>query len=496
MAEPRQPLIRPLVGRAKAEPASTLPDGTLPGPIYSFIVDRDPVFAYEGYHLARSLVRHCGADPAAIHVQFTPEASAARSVFSDLGCTLHEIMRFGDGRCCNKIAQLANLEGHDFTHAVLLDTDTITVSDLRRHLRKSALVAKTVDAPNPSVEALQEIARRAGMRALPALVTVDAGSGQTYLGNCNGGFYAIPKGLYRTVDTEWRRWAGWLLDNLEPLKREGKEAHVDQVAMWLAIHMAGIPYEAAPSNANYYVHFTGPHHGFDPDFDISLIHYHDMSLNVLGRIEPKAELSAVEQRAVADANRQIGEGFENVTFWNLRYARFLERGSGVGSRGANLSYKRQLLVQEGAERATSVLDVGCGDLEVVKALDLSSYIGIDTSEAALEIARQARPGWDFRFAASGKMPADIPARQFVLCFEVLIHQPSAIRYRTLVQFLASHTAGTLLVSGYESGTEQTSSNPMLFFYEPLEESLRQTGRFTAIRKVGAHSDVAIYRCDV
>ena len=34
--------------------------------IFSFVVDTDPKFAYQGYHLARSLIEHCGGDAADI----------------------------------------------------------------------------------------------------------------------------------------------------------------------------------------------------------------------------------------------------------------------------------------------------------------------------------------------------------------------------------------------------------------------------------------------
>jgi hypothetical protein len=460
--------------------------------IFSCVVDADPRFAYGAYHLARSLIEHCCDDPADIHVHFTGEVSnAIRSVFLDLGCSVHGIQRFGDGRCCNKIAQLENLEAYDFAHVVLLDTDTIALADLRPYVTKGALMGKVVDLPNPSVGALKEIAHRAGMRVLPSLVTVDAGNDQTYLGNCNGGFYSIPKSLCQLVAKEWRRWACWLLDNIEPLKREGKQAHVDQVAMWLAIHMAKIPYEAAPSNLNYYVHFTGEHRCLDPGFGIVLLHYHDF--NVIGRIELRAGLNQIEHVAIAKANEQIARGYENITSWNFRYSQFPERGSGIGSRGVNLFYKRQLLCQEGAEEAQSVLDVGCGDIEVVKALDLHNYLGIDSSEVALEIARRARPEWAFRHFIRQKVATDIPAKQLVLCFEVLIHQPSEQDYLALIDFLAIHTERTLLVSGYDRDPRQLG----LFFYEPLEESLRRTGKFRVIKKIGTHSDlVNIYRCDV
>jgi hypothetical protein len=36
----------------------------------------------------------------------------------------------------------------------------------------------------------------------------------------------------------------------------------------------------------------------------------------------------------------------------------------------------------------------------------------------------------------------------VICFEVLIHQETEEAYRTLIDFLAQKTIGSLLVSGY------------------------------------------------
>jgi hypothetical protein len=468
-----------------------------PRTIFSFIVDEDPKFAYEGYHLARSLLLHCCDDPADVHVQFTPEVkTATRNLFLDLGCSEHEIQRFGDGRHCNKVGQLANLQTYQFEKVVLLDTDTIALADFRPHLNDKALMAKVVDLPNPSVTTLETIARKAGMPTLPPLVTVDAAERSTYLANCNGGFYSIPKALCQQVDTAWRFWSCWLLDNIEPLRREGKEVHVDQVSLWLAIHMERIPYRAARSNLNYYLHFTGEHRNFDPKGGIALIHYHDTSINPLGLISPMAKLNEVEKLAVRKANEQIVGGFESRTYWHLGYSPFLEQGSGVGSRAANLMYKRQLLIDEGVEQAQSVLDVGCGDLEVVKTLGLRDYLGLDPSAAALEVARRARPEWEFRQFEFQEPTTAIPTKQLVLCFDALMYQRTEAEYRALVDFLASRAEQTLLVSGYDRKCKKRPHHSMQFFYEPLEESLRQTRKFSSIRGVGAHSDASIYRCDV
>jgi SAM-dependent methyltransferase len=464
--------------------------------VFSFVIDTDPRFAYQGYHLARSLIEHCGGDPAAVHAQFTPEVPAAtRELFAELGCTLDEVARFGDGRYCNKVGQLRNLLTGDFACAVLLDTDMIAVADLRPYLDSTVLQAKIVDLANPSITALQEIARRAGMPTLRARVGTEAGDGDTWFGNCNGGFYAIPKALCSTVDAAWRQWTLWLLANIDLLAREGKEGHADQVAMWLAIHMARIPFRPAPSNINYFVHLPGGHCYFDRTREIALIHYHD-SLNVLGLLEPPIQLNDTERSAIAKANCQIKDAFENRLFWDLRYSHFGDRGSGVGSRGENLLYKRDLLRREGVEEAASVLDVGCGDLEVLKVLEPKAYLGIDCSETALALARQARPDWQFQVFSPDQSRIAIAPKQFVICLEVLIHQPTAAAYESLIEFLADHTLQTLIVSGYDRDDTTGDLNHMLFFHEPLETSLVRTGRFKSIRQIGRHTSVTIFRCDV
>ncbi|MDB5069209.1 MAG: hypothetical protein JWM87_320 [Candidatus Eremiobacteraeota bacterium] len=461
--------------------------------IFSFVVDDDPRFAYEAWHLARSLVEHCGGEPGAIHVQCTPGAYERRaSLFREQGYAVHELARFGDGRHCNKIAQLDNLRDAEFDRAVLLDTDMLALADLRPFLRDDAIQGKIVDMANPPLAALREIAAASGLTSLPPVCATDARDGETYAGNCNGGFYCVPRALCEPLSAHWRRWALWLLENAEPLRRVQREQHADQVSFWLALQHAALPFEAAPSNLNYYVHFAGAHAYFDEARAIALLHYHAISMNVVGMLDPPAALTERERTAVAAANRQIAGGFDNRVFWDMRYRHFPQRGSGIGSRGDNLAYKRRLLQAQGIETAASVLDVGCGDLEVVKELDLRRYLGIDQSPQSLGAARRARPEWEFRTGLGG----DVPAAEMVLCFEVLIHQETAGAYHGLIAFLAAKTLRALLVSGYAADSDGIRSNPMLFFHEPLETSLRRTGRFSSIRQIGAHTDVVVYRCEV
>jgi hypothetical protein len=461
--------------------------------IFSFIVDDDPIFIYEGWHLARSLIKHCGGDPTAIVVHCTPEVpDGGRSIFRDLGCRVRQIARFGDGRHCNKLNQLGNLDSFDFDRAVLLDTDMIAVSDLRPFLSDASILAKIVDAPNPPLATLAEIATLSNLPGSPTIAGTDNRSGETYIGNCNGGFYSIPKAYSQKLSIGWRHWALWLFDHIEPLQESGHVQHIDQVSFWLAVQHMGLPFEPAPSNVNYYVHMKGEHQYFDSRAPLALLHYHTSQLDVLGRIVAQPDANPMCADAAALANEQIAEGFDNRVFWDLRYRCFSERGSGVGSRGGSLVYKRSLLIEQGVEAATSVLDVGCGDLEVVKALTISNYFGVDQSAKAIEIARRARPDWQFHL---GQAP-DLPSAELVLCFEVLIHQKQRESYDALIAMLAAKTERALIVSGYDIDRPAIRHNAMLAFHEPLAASLARTGRFKSVREIGRHTDVVVYRCDV
>lgn len=459
----------------------------------SFIVDCDPIFAYTGWHLAHSLVDRVGLPWPDVHVQFTPEVPLGTvEEFRRLGCSTHRLARFGDGRYCNKLGQWENLKDVPADHFIFLDTDMICVEDFSAWLTPSAISAKVVDVDNPPLPLLNQLFERAGFTDLPPLTPVEARDAYTLQGNCNGGFYSVPRRFADALFTSWQRFALALLKDIEPLHSAGKESHVDQISFCMALRETGLPFASLASNSNYYLHFAGPHSLRDPAFPLALLHYHNKSVNVVGLLEPPGAIQADELDAVRKANELIRTNFNTRLFWEMRYRHFPDRGSGVGSRGSNLDYKRALLRAQGAETAASVLDVGCGDLEVVHALDLHNYVGVDRSAASLKRAASLRPDWKFVEAPA----VDVSPAEMVVCFEVAIHQETTSEYLDLINFLASKTCKTLIVSGYDELTAKIGSNHMLFFHEPLHQSLMDTKRFSVVRKIGAHSDVVIYRCDV
>lgn len=461
--------------------------------IFSFVVDTKARFAYEGWHLARSLIKHCGGDPTAVHVQCTPEVKEVRrNIFRQLGCTVHEMQRFGDGKHCNKLNQLETLRDVAFDRVVLLDADTIATADIRQFLRNEVILGKPVDASRPPLAALDEIAEAAGMEGRPGIWKTDIGTEGTYAGNCNGGFYSIPKAYADALSDAWRKWALWLFDNVELLKKYDMPEHVDQVSFWLALHMAKLPFDIAPANLNFFPYIGGEHLYLDTARPIALVHYHS-TLNRGGRLETHSDgRTEDETAAIGAANRQFASGFHSRLFWDFRYERYPGAGPGALSQGQCKAQKQQLLLQQGIESAESVLDIGCGDLRVVRPFQLKNYVGTDISVIALKLARRARPKWDFRMAPA----PNAPLSDMVLCLDVLISQPTEAEYLQLIRYAVGKTNRCLLISGFDENAPNIARDPALAFYEPLRTSLLRVRRFKTVEPVGTIGPLVLYRCDV
>ncbi len=288
--------------------------------IYSFVVDEHPKFAYQAWHLARSLIRHCAADPSDITIQVTPGVpSAIAQIFRSEGYAVRSLEPFGDGKWCNKIGQLPNLLDEACDRIVLLDTDMIAVADIRPFLHGTSVQAKVVDCANPSLAALRDVMSGRSSQSF-ALMPTDATGEPTLVGNANGGFYAVPRQQAGSFHAAWRKWALWLLDHGEPLRRENKMNHVDQVSAAMAFQISAVPFLPAPSNVNYFLHLRADHRYYDPNCPIALLHYHDSTMNAAGQLEPAVALAPIALAAVDVANRQIRDDCQTTLLANYQHA--------------------------------------------------------------------------------------------------------------------------------------------------------------------------------
>jgi SAM-dependent methyltransferase len=162
-------------------------------------------------------------------------------------------------------------------------------------------------------------------------------------------------------------------------------------------------------------------------------------------------------------------GFDNRSFWNQRYAQDPAMGSGPGSRAENLELKNALIARVLEEQGvTSVLDVGCGDIEILRGLSIASYTGIDISDVVVARNRTLRPEWTFLCAdlAGDFVP---PEAELVMCLDVLIHQKRRQDYDAILGKALRAARKVALVSGY--GKPDPGWN--VFFHEPLLDSVRR-----------------------
>jgi len=172
------------------------------------------------------------------------------------------------------------------------------------------------------------------------------------------------------------------------------------------------------------------------------------------------------------------ETFDNREFWNNRYSTNMTLGSGVGSRGTNLLHKQSLISRYLNDVGpASILDVGCGDFEVLSGLDISAqYIGLDIAPVIVERNRQIYPGKRFEcidFASLANVEdyrADV-----VLCCEVLIHQHTYEVYRKLLGNIVQAAQIGGFLSGYVRTPWPEIPSPIISWHEPLTETLEDVG---------------------
>ena len=178
----------------------------------------------------------------------------------------------------------------------------------------------------------------------------------------------------------------------------------------------------------------------------------------------------------------VSMGFDNATFWEQRYRSNMALGSGMGSRGEFLTAKRRIVSDVIARlRPRSILDVGCGDLEVTRGLAFEgAYIGIDLSRFIIERNHLIRPDWDFvqgDFLSLAR-PRDLEA-DLVLCLDVLLHQHMRESYRAFIGALLDASRLALVVNGFDTLPRPRTRSPNVAYHEPITKTLRDCGVETA-----------------
>jgi len=394
---------------------------------------------------------------------------------------------------CNKLQQIATFLQRKFDRVVLMDCDTAWVG--RAPLpRGGSVAAKVVDLARPSEAILAAIFRKAGFGDpdwIPVSVPMGPGAQRTDRNNCNGGVYIMEGTLLPQIDASWRRWADWCLDH-RGLFGEFS-VNVDQVSLALALRELGLSVDSLPIEWNYPVQPAAVLPTAQlPDVTPQILHYH-RQIGTYFKIErtgvPKPDL------AIQFLNERIGgflaRHFVNSVFWNLRYRIDPNLGSGIGSRGELLAAKRQWLdCALGTFHQKRVVDVGCGDLEVMRSQPVKNYVGLDVSQEALALARAKRPDW--RFVHITAEEPSFAQGDAVICLDVLIHQKRAGEFDALIRRLVNAADERLIVSGFN---EPHAIAETVSFHRPLVAALADTGLFSEISVIGKYRELSLVVAD-
>ena len=454
---------------------------------FAAFMDCTAKFELQAYYWARSLIESGTAEsPGDIHL-FVPEQLPAPPQWALQAGIRVVPIAYWDRRhpFCNKLGLWREELFDGYTDICFTDCDLFFVRRPQLPLT-GGIAAALVDRENPRWPELAEVFAAAGL-PVPEPVPVRWSDNPLHVTaptNCNGGFYLVSRRLIGPLGSAWSRWARWLLDRPSIAMPLG--AHVDQIALCLALSERGTAVTPLPDSVNIPTHLGKLPGSFsDPP---AVLHYHSHFDN---RGNLRSTGTAAVDAAIADANRMIEgwkrSGFDNRVFWNARYALFPDLGSGIGSRGSVLEDKRAL-IRPFANGFGSTIDIGCGDLEVSRGMPFQDYLGVDVADQALTLARDKEPGRAFVTMAeflSGGQSADL-----VLCLDVLIHQSHYRDYLGLIDLAVTRARDLVIISGYDADPEFLSS--MVFYHEPIGHRLKAHAQLRRADIIGRYRDIVVY----
>lgn len=235
--------------------------------IYSAVVDSHGEFIFQACRLVWSLINNLGIDRSNIilHVVGLNQLPSVPSALKILGVELVHIDPFIGHPYCNKLQQLASLNGRNFSDVVLLDCDIVVIEDFPKW--DAGILAKPVDINNPPMDIIETIFKRAKLNI--RLSKTDIDGLPTVYGNCNGGVYVVPKTYFSQLSEKWIYWADWCKKNSDVFKNYSK--NIDQMSFAMALNSEKLPFRELERRYNFPTHLK-----LTNSFDCNpaALHYH------------------------------------------------------------------------------------------------------------------------------------------------------------------------------------------------------------------------------
>ncbi len=407
-------------------------------------------------------------------------------VLADLDVEVREVAPFDErSPHSNKLAMLELAGDGDLVLA--LDTDIAVAGDPTPWLGLDSVQAKVVDDDPLELTRWPLLFETLGIDMPTTRYLGDYG-GRVTIPYFNSGVLAVPSAMCADLHREWGEVIRWLLDHYDELPKAFTDVSffTDQVALALALARLGLPTRALPLELNFPTHTQlHPASGVDRCEPVLVHHHHrlqrDGQLLVCPYAVPNQSIERINEELRREPDEHVRDGqapFDNEAFWNERYRTNPTLGSGIGSRGELAVRKLELLQSIVDElQPASILDVGCGDLEIVSRLRYDGdYTGIDIADVVVQRNRAAHPDWTFlhgdfvTLAREHELAADL-----VICMDVLIHQHDADYYRRFVEALVAATRRTGVVAAYDRQPDAANASEITAWHGPISDTLASAG---------------------
>jgi len=395
----------------------------------------------------------------------------------------------------NKIQMLSLYDSEDFDILVALDSDIVVIDDFTNYLDLESFCAKPVDQDPLSIDDWKILFDYFQIN-LPSERYFTSFHMTKTIPYFNSGVLIIPKKFLSNLYESWKFYAKKLLDSYDDLPNIKKFSFfTDQFSLSLSLASLQIPIKPLPVEMNFPTHVAIHESLLPEELTPILLHYHHFSsigtithcpYENINKIIDNVNEKIIQKNSIDNKNQNIktlkkiffknkNNEFDNKIFWENRYHTNLELGSEIGTRGEHLEYKKRI-IEEIITKYTpaSILDIGCGDLEVMKSMNIKHYVGIDLSKTIIKRNQSLKPEWNFfqgtflNLCKTHKLQAD-----FVICLDVLIHQQNYKEYFPFVRKIVNSCDKIGLIAGFDEKPSKEFSSEITFFHEPITQTLKK-----------------------
>jgi cyclopropane fatty-acyl-phospholipid synthase-like methyltransferase len=215
----------------------------------------------------------------------------------------------------------------------------------------------------------------------------------------------------------------------------------------------------------------------------AVLHYHQQ-VDRNGRIRPVGKPSI--DRRVASANEAIGRIWSAASPEETYQEWLSERGPATTSHTVREEQRAMVGRLIAMVQPDSVLEVGCGEGDLIEGHAVGRYVGVDVSSEAVSHARLKHPGGDFVVGSLDKpVEADV-----VVGLDVLTETATASDYRRTVELLWESTRRVLVVSGYEAPPGDDDARAT--FHEALSSTLSRVAPNAEVYPIAANGPLTTF----